>query len=453
MAQPIEFPITRSLRRQHRGNCVNRRLVVAIVVFGVALGACSDGNNRATVGVPADARLEAQGTIPEALIYPTRSDEPFASGDAREPGRTTLLDEFGALAERVERATSPWQTDWTRSTVDLGELVLGVIARDPRDLVGGGPIDEPAFEPVARAGEWLSDASPGAVVALGDDARFYPIAILAVHEVINDRFGDIPVAITYCPLCNTALTFDRRVGGEVLRFGTSGLLRNSDLVMWDDATVSLWQQITGEGIVGSFAGAALTPISTAIVSYSQFVEAHPEGLSLSRAVTGIEYVANPYVGYTNFTGPDEAYLAGPIDETLPPMSRVVGVTLSDGSAKAYPFGELRSARVVNDVVGDVPIAVFWGGETVDPLQAGTIDGGDLVGTGVAFDRRVAGRALNFESAENDRFIDRETRSTWSILGEGLSGELAGERLKPVNHSNDFWFAWAAFFPEVPVYLR
>jgi hypothetical protein len=399
--------------------------------------------------------LEARDGAFGEIVYPTRSAEPFAPGNAGELGHTALLGallgDVGALAERVERATSPWETDWTRSTVDLSELVLGVTARDPRDIVGGGPIDEPAFESVALGTEWLTDASPGALVELGSEARFYPIAILAVHEVINDRFGDIPVAVTYCRLCNTALTFDRRIGGNVLRFGTSGLLRNSDLVMWDDATVSLWQQVTGEAIVGSFAGAALTPISTAIVSYAQFVEAHPEGLSLSRAVTGIEYAANPYVGYTNFIGPNEEYLAGPIDETLPPMSRVVGVTFTDGTAKAYPFGELRSARVVNDVVGDVPIAVFWGGETVDPLQAGTIDGGDPLGTGVAFDRRVAGRVLSFEPAGNDRFIDREARSTWTILGAGLSGELADERLMPLNHSNGFWFAWAMFFPNAATY--
>ena len=419
--------------------------------MGLGVAACSDAENSATVDVPTTAPLEAQETGPGALIYPTRSAEPFGDGEGGQLDRSPLLDNVGALAERVERSTSPWETDWTRSTIDLGDFVLGVVARDPRDVVGGGPIDEPAFEAVESAGAWLNDGSPGALVEVGDEARFYPIAILAVHEVINDRFGDVPIAVTYCPLCNTALTFDRRVGGEVLRFGTSGLLRNSDLVMWDDATTSLWQQVTGEGIVGSFAGAALAPISTAIVSYSQFAEAHPEGLSLSRAVTGIEYVANPYVGYTNFTGPDQAYLSGPIDETFPPMSRVVGVTLSNGRAKAYPFGELRSARVVNDVVSDVPIAVFWGGETVDPLQAGTIDGGGIVGTGVAFDRRVGQQTLTFDSDDNDRFVDRETGTSWSILGEALSGELAGQRLEPVIHRNDFWFAWAAFFPEAPVY--
>ena len=243
------------------------------------------------------------------------------------------------------------------------------------------------FEPDARAGDWLSERSQGALVQMGDKACFYPITILAVREVINNRFDDSPVAVTYCSLCDTVLTCDRRIGGDVLRFGASGLLRNRDLVMRDDATVRLWQQVTGEGIVGSYAGALFVPISTAIVSYGQFCVDHPDGLSLSRAVARIENVANPYVGHTNFTGPNEDYLSEPIDETPPPMSRVVGVTFRDGSAKAYPFGDLRSARVVNDVVG----------------------------TGVAFDRRVGGRALTFD-AVGDGFVDRETASGWSILG-------------------------------------
>lgn len=94
---------------------------------------------------------------------------------------------------------------------------------------------------------WLEDREPGALVQFNDEVRFYPLSILTRHEIVNDRYGDVPVAVTFCPLCNTALTFDRRVDGEVLRFGVSGLLRKSDLVMWDDATTSLWQQITGEG--------------------------------------------------------------------------------------------------------------------------------------------------------------------------------------------------------------
>ena len=102
-----------------------------------------------------------------------------------------------------------------------------------------------------------------------------PLSILHRHEIVNDQIAGVPIAMTYCPLCNTALAFDRRLDGVVLRMGVSGLLRNSDLVMWDDQSVSLWQQITGEAIVGAATGARLTPISTAIVSFRRFRRSVP----------------------------------------------------------------------------------------------------------------------------------------------------------------------------------
>jgi hypothetical protein len=355
------------------------------------------------------------------------------------------------LDDRIRQVTEAWDTDWSRATIDLGELVLGLNVRDPRDVVGAGPIDDPGFESACAARRWLREGSPGALVVVDEQARFYPLAILASHEVVNDRFGATPVVVTYCPLCNTAVSFNRRVGGRELRFGTSGLLRNSDLVMWDDATVSLWQQADGQGLVGEFSGSRLEPVATAIVAFRQFSDGFPEGLVLAREATGLEYAANPYAGYSVFTGPYPGLLGGPPDETFPPMSRVVAVMPSGSSAKAYRFDDLRAAHVVNDIVADVPIVVFWGGKTVDPLAAATIDSGPPIGTGIAFDRRVGGQVLTFTSSADGGFVDGETGTSWTVLGKGISGPLAGEWLTPVTHRNDFWFAWAAFFPDAPVF--
>jgi hypothetical protein len=149
------------------------------------------------------------------------------------------------LAGRV----GDWKTDWSRHTVPLEELFSG---GPPRD--GIPPLDEPRFISIEEAAGQVAAKEPVVVFEHGEEARAYPLAILMWHEIVNDEVGGQPVVITYCPLCNTALAFDRRLGDRVLDFGTSGLLRHSDLVMWDRQTESLWQQVTGEAIVGTLAG-------------------------------------------------------------------------------------------------------------------------------------------------------------------------------------------------------
>jgi hypothetical protein len=173
-----------------------------------------------------------------------------------------------------------WKTDWSKTTIDLSELIRGLTAADPRD--GIPPIDNPKYETVAQASEWLDDREPIVMLELDGAARAYPLRILTWHEIVNDEIAGTPVAVTYCPLCNSAVGFDRRVNGQTLGFGVSGLLRNSDLVMWDRQTESLWQQITGEAIVGDLAGTQLPVIPTPIVSWKDFRETFPDGDVLSR---------------------------------------------------------------------------------------------------------------------------------------------------------------------------
>ncbi|MDH3499730.1 MAG: DUF3179 domain-containing protein [Acidimicrobiia bacterium] len=353
-----------------------------------------------------------------------------------------------ALDETVAFATKDWDTDWANATIDLDELLLGIGATEPRDAIA--PIDEPKYETPDDAADWLSDREPGALVQVNGDVRFFPLSIMTRHEIVNDEIGGVPVAVTYCPLCNTALSFDRRVDGAVLRFGVSGLLRNSDLVMWDDRTVSLWQQITGEALVGAHAGTRLQPISTAIVRFGDFRSGFPGGRSLTRD-TGFEitYGANRYVDYSDRFAP-MIPVEGERDNRFPALERVVGVSVG-GAEKAYPFSVLRAHQVVNDVVGGIPVAVLWGSpDTADALDAKLVADGDAIGTAIAFDPTVDDRVLTL-SADGDTFSDAETNSTWTILGQAVSGPLAGTQLETVTHRNEFWFAWTAFFPDAAVY--
>ncbi len=409
--------------------------------------------SRASGAAESDPEPEPEPTpTPEPeLLSPTESDRPFdldGGATSSDEGVTVVdTDPRADLDENVAAATEPWPTDWTRRTVDVGELFLGIGRLDPRDAIP--PIDQPRFETIDRAGAWLTPAEPGALVQFGGEVRFYPLAILTRHEVVNDRIGDVPIVVTYCPLCNTAISFDRRVDGEVLRFGVSGLLRRSDLVMWDDRSTSLWQQITGEGIVGELAGTELELIPTAIVSYVDVAESFPDAVSLSPDTGfGIPYGINPYEGYSSRSQPYEIFATG-VDERFPALERVVGVDL--GGGKAYPFSVITEEAAVNDEVDGTPVAVFWGGSTLDALDRPRISQSQAIGTGIAFDRRVDGQVLTFTGLD-DRFTDVETGSTWNLLGQAVDGPLAGQQLALVPHRNEFWFAWSGFFPDAPVYV-
>ena len=423
---------------------IRRRVPALAVAVAVTVTACS-GSLSDSAG-PDDENRDVE------LVSPTETDRPFdlTGGATRSSQDVTVVgdDPKAALTSDVRDATEPWDTDWSRRTVDPGEFLVGIPAVDPRDRIP--PIDTPRFEPI-EAADWLDDREPGALVQFNDEVRFYPLSILTRHEIVNDRYGDIPVAVTFCPLCNTALTFDRRVDGKALRFGVSGLLRKSDLVMWDDATTTLWQQITGEAVVGELAGTQLDIISTAIVSYGDAKESFPDALSLATDTGfGINYGANPYEAYSSSNQP--FLFDDDPDPRFPALSRVVGVSV-DGVDKAYPFELISEKGAVNDVLGDTPIAVLWGGETADALDSSTVADGQAIGSGIAFDRTVGGQTLTLSTSGEDLFTDAETSSTWNLLGQAVDGPLAGEQMDTVSHRNEFWFAWASFFPDGDVYTQ
>ena len=335
---------------------------------------------------------------------------------------------------------SGWQTNFDISVVPFGDILSGGVARDVIP-----PIDAPKFVAAAEADAWLNDREP--VVAYGNngEVRAYPLQILTWHEIANDVVGGRPVAVTFCPLCNSSLVFDREVLGATMRFGVSGNLRNSDLIMWDDITESWWQQLTGEAIVGDLAGYALEPLPAQLIGYGEFKASFPNGMVLGRD-TGIrrDYGRNPYPGYDSASGSPFLF-RGRVDDRLRSGERVVALVLG-GEATAYAFTHLQDVGVVNDVVGGLPVVVLWSPETASALDARSIADAKAVGSGVAFGREVAGRTLTFEPGDG-AFTDRETGSTWSIAGEAVAGALEGVKLPPVVYANHLWFAWAAFYPE------
>jgi hypothetical protein len=333
---------------------------------------------------------------------------------------------------------------------------------DPDDILPGGPppdgippIDHPRFV-AATDVRFLTPAEPVLSVEIHGQAKAYPLRIMVWHEIVNDTLGGTPITVTYCPLCNTGITFVRpSIDGELLDFGTSGKLYNSNLVMYDRQTNSYWPQALGQAVTGPLTGTKLRFVASQILSWNDWRAAHPDGLVLSEH-TGFarEYGTNPYGGYDESAVP--FLFSGKEDRRLPLLTYVLGVVVGD-DAIAIPFPMLRQAAVdggaaVNTVVGGEPIVVFWRAGTVSAVNASSIPDSRDIGAAVTFDRRVGGRTLRFE-ATGDGTIDQQTGSGWDITGRATSGPLTGERLRPVLATDSFWFDWAAFHPETSIYRR
>ena len=259
----------------------------------------------------------------------------------------------GTAAADPDRWRYAWpDTDFTKRSVDLGSIRSG---GPPRD--GIPSIDDPSFVPVSEASE-LVPREPVISLAIAGDARAYPLRVLMWHEIVNDTVGGVPVAVTYCPLCNAAIVFDRRLDGRVLEFGTTGNLRNSDLVMYDRETESWWQQYTGDAIVGDLTGRTLTLLASRLSSWERFRTAHPGGRVLvPDDPRSRHYGVNPYVGYD--TRPAPFLYDGELPEGIAPLERVVAV-----GDRAWSFEHLRAMRTVD--AGDFVIS--W-----EPGQASAVD--------------------------------------------------------------------------------
>jgi len=206
--------------------------------------------------------------------------------------------------------------------VPLTEIMSG---GPPRD--GIPPIDRPQFKPAGEIKDIKRE--PVIVFPLDKNARAYPLRVLMWHEIVNDTVAGRPVTITYCPLCNASLVFDRRVAGRVLDFGTTGLLRNSDLVMWDRQTESWWQQFSGEAIVGSYTGTSLKLLPSRLLPYVEFAARWPNGPVLVPENPSLrQYGRNPYSNYDESSTP--FLFRGALPKGLPAMARVVVARTDQG---------------------------------------------------------------------------------------------------------------------------
>jgi len=312
----------------------------------------------------------------------------------------------GAMAQTDEQYIRYWKSEWpvtdfSKRSVDFDEILSG---GPPKD--GIPPIDEPKFMTVEEIDGVIEDQQPVIGVVINGAAKAYPLSVMTWHEIANDELGGVPISVTFCPLCNAAIVFDRRLDGQVLDFGTTGKLRNSDLVMWDRQTESWWQQFTGEGIIGEMTGKRLKIIPARLESFANFRNRAPDGKVLvpnGRYVRN--YGQNPYVGYDSLAQP--FLFRGELPTTLPPLMRVVSL----GAEGAWSFALLQQQKEIRLDDGRV---IRW-----EPGQYSALD--DNV---IAQSRDVGN--VTVTRLENGKEVD-------------------------VAHGIDFAFAYHAFYPDAPIH--
>ncbi|NOZ54162.1 MAG: DUF3179 domain-containing protein [Gammaproteobacteria bacterium] len=345
-----------------------------------------------------------------------------------------------------DNAQYEWpKTDFSRSLVDLQEIISG---GPPKD--GIPAIDKPTFITANQAGKWLDDREPVIVVELAGKTRAYPLQILMYHEIVNDDLAGIPISVTFCPLCNASIVFERRVNGNTLDFGTTGRLRKSDMVMYDRQTESWWQQFTGTAIVGKYTGTELKQLPSSIVAFSDFRQNYPLGKILSRD-TGYSrpYGNNPYRGYDDIN--DRPFLfSDKLDPRLPPMERVIGIMVGNKS-KIYPYAIIESKSIINDHFQEIPLVIFSTPGMLSVLDDEIIKNSKTIPSAKAYRRELNGKILTFRITGNTKIIDNQTQSVWNIFGQAVAGKLKGERLTSIDSGVHFAFAWLAFRPNTEVY--
>lgn len=251
------------------------------------------------------------------------------------------------------------KTDFTIKSVDLNEIRSGGPGKD-----GIPAIDSPRFLSVEKSieGKYYGATEPVIGVVINGDARAYPLQILLWHEIVNDTVGGVPVTVTYCPLCNSSIVFDRRVAGRVLDFGVSGNLRKSDMVMYDRQTESWWQQFQGEGIVGQMTGAKLKMLPARVEAFGRFAKRAPNGkVLIPPKNVSRGYGMNPYLGYD--TAPRPFLYSGSMPEGIKPMAYVLAV-----DNEAWPLELIKKKKRIEK--GD--LVITW-----SPGQNSVLDTSDI----------------------------------------------------------------------------
>jgi hypothetical protein len=329
-------------------------------------------------------------------------------------------------------------TDFSKHNVDFKSILSGGPGRD-----GIPPIYEPEFTSTEEASGWLSDSEPVIVFERGKKSRAYPLRILMWHEIVNDVLDKRSYIVTFCPLCNAAVVYDTNFGGRNHRFGVSGKLRNSDMVMWDHTTESWWQQLTGEAIVGSSTGRKLKPLPSQMISFGTYKKLRPTGEVLSQE-TGHRrnYGENPYVRYDS----GAPFFPVPGNKSgIRTMDRVMGLE-SQGKMFALAVSSMRGKRYAILKAGETDLVAFNLSSANSALDKKSIEASKKIPHITLF-KNTESKVLQRLVWRNGALIDKDAGTVWNALGEGFLEGKKLYQLEPVGSGIFFAFAWFGFYPE------
>ena len=327
--------------------------------------------------------------------------------------------------------------------IDSSEFVLmetnGVKHLIPLDKIkGGGPpkdgipsIDNPIFAGIQDF-NFMSDSDIVIGLDINGETKAYPLFILVWHEIVNDKVGNVPVSVTYCPLCYTSQVFERIIDTQEVEFGTSGKLYNSNLLMYDRFTESYWSQALGMAVTGELSGYQLDLVPFDLVTWGDWKTLHPDTLVLTTDTGHIRsYATDPYGNY--YTEPRIMFPVEHSDDRINPKEIILGVH-QNGIYKAYKQNDIESNIIINDYVGKTPIMLI----------------SLFSQNSRAFERIIDDEILDFVYS-NDKIFDSQTNSEWNYDGLAISGEYEGRQLNRMAIEPGFWFEWVAFHPNTLIF--
>jgi len=389
---------------------VNRWIGLALLLL---VGACSGvGAGDTDDAGAADDTTGAIAAEPTTSTTTSADPEDYPDAIVRE-----LRRQMSAPRPVPNSALPPRHLDTERFPELLVDRTL--IVSGGRPPAGIRSIDEPTWRPPAEI-EWLEPEESVLVVEIDGVVHIYPTQILLWHEIVNDTIGDTPVTVTYCPLCNSAVAFDRRLDDQVLDFGTSGALLHSALVMYDRQTESLWSHFDGRSVVGDLMGAELDLIAVQTTSWAAATNRWPDALVLDRPTGDLgrrAYGTSPYPNYEMLDEPLPGFYQSEPAPRLAARARVVGLIV-DAEVLAVDRTAVVEAGVLDVAVGAKMIRLEHSNKMRSPLDDRQVSAGVDIGS------------ISAVTIEDD-----------------------GERGAAVPVLDTFWFAWAAYFPDTELHLR
>ena len=307
----------------------------------------------------------------------------------------------------------------------------------PRDAIPA--IKKPEYVPANKAG--LDDKEPVIGITINGKSRAYSVYLLNHHEIVNDKIGDKAFAVTWCPLANLAVVYNREADGKEHTFGVSGKLLKNTLVMFDYETESLWPIVSGSAVEdnaveGELSGKKLDMmVNCQKMPWGTWKKLHPDTLVLSHR--GAETVG--YDVYESYHRSKETgiYPAKNIDKRLSIKTNVIGIDV-DGKHKAYPFSLFDNKRIVTDGFHGLDLLIYRNKES------------NII---MVYDRHVDGHVIGFKgNTKSDFATDNVTKTTWDLVnGIGIKGSMKGKTLRQIDYIIVYWFVWSDYYPDTEVF--